>query len=272
MYLVSIQLVRTWIIEAPGCVVLYVGSVYLHDSTGMQRPKNWKTIIYWIPYIQVYTMPVWYMLAYTSTSQYENITPVYTGNYLYERNRLVLSRWWRFQMFGPGVGLWFGWEKEQNPCIPNWIWWHHEGSTVETRRPNHDEVQAMTVIRRLRRKRVAVNSLQNIVLDLTKHQTVVQWEMALALRWICQVQCLKHSIYLHNNYNNYNNYNNSNLKNEMFTQISCASLLLPTKLEHRSTPQLMLCFTARPKTIGGSGNLLSAPYFRRKFGTFHWLH
>jgi hypothetical protein len=24
-------------LEAPGCGVLYVGSVYLHDSTGMQR-------------------------------------------------------------------------------------------------------------------------------------------------------------------------------------------------------------------------------------------
>jgi hypothetical protein len=31
---------------------------------------------------------------------------------------------------------------------------HHEGSMVETRRPNHDEVQAVTAITRLRRKRV----------------------------------------------------------------------------------------------------------------------
>ncbi len=114
--------------------------------------------------------------------------------------------------FGPGVGLWCGWEKKQNPCIPNWIWRHHKGSMVETRRPYHDEVQAVTAIKRLHRKRVAVNSLHTIVLDVTKHQTVVQWEMALALRWICEVQYLKQIIYLHNNYNNYNNPNNSNLK------------------------------------------------------------
>jgi hypothetical protein len=51
-----------------------------------------------LPYIQVCTMPVWYMVVYTSTSKYENLIPVYTGIYLDARNRLVLSRWWRFQM------------------------------------------------------------------------------------------------------------------------------------------------------------------------------
>jgi hypothetical protein len=61
-------------LEAPGCVLLYVGSVYMHDSTGKQSPDDhdWKTIISLIQYIQVYTMPVWYILVYTSTSQYEN--------------------------------------------------------------------------------------------------------------------------------------------------------------------------------------------------------
>jgi hypothetical protein len=103
------------------------------------------------------------------------------------------------QRFGPGVGLWCGWEKEQNPCIPTWIWRHHEGSMVETRRPNYDGIQAVTAIKRLGRKRVPVNSLYTIVLGVTKHQTVVQWEMALALRLLCQDQCLKQSIYLHNN-------------------------------------------------------------------------
>jgi hypothetical protein len=37
-------------------------------------------------------MPVWllwYMLVYTSTSQYENLIPVYTDIYLDVRNRLV---------------------------------------------------------------------------------------------------------------------------------------------------------------------------------------
>jgi hypothetical protein len=80
-------------LEAPGCVVLYVGSVYLHDSTGMQRPNNRKTIISLILYIQVYhTMPVWYMLLNTGTSQNENLVSVFTGIYLDVRNRLVLSR------------------------------------------------------------------------------------------------------------------------------------------------------------------------------------
>ena len=69
-------------LEAPGCVVLYVGSVYLNDSTGMQRPNHWKTIIALLQYIQVYTMPVWYIMVYTSTSKYKNLIPVYTGIYL----------------------------------------------------------------------------------------------------------------------------------------------------------------------------------------------
>ncbi len=43
-------------------------------------------------------MPVWYMAVYTSTSQYENLIPVYTGIYLNVRNRLDLPRWWEFQM------------------------------------------------------------------------------------------------------------------------------------------------------------------------------
>ncbi len=35
----------------------------------------------------------------------------------------------------------------------------------------------------------------------------------------------------------------------MFTQISCANLLLPMKLGHRSTPWLIACSTARPNTM-----------------------
>ncbi len=43
-------------------------------------------------------------------------------------------------------------------------------------RPNYDEIQAVTAIKRLRQrwKQVAVNSLHTIVLGVTKHQTVVQ--------------------------------------------------------------------------------------------------
>jgi hypothetical protein len=51
-------------------------------------------------------MPVWYMLVYTGARQYENLIPVnhstQAGIYLDVRIRLVLSRWWRFQMTGSG--------------------------------------------------------------------------------------------------------------------------------------------------------------------------
>ena len=58
------------VLEAPGCVVLYVGSVYMHDSTGKQCPNDEKTIISLELYMQVYAVPVWYILVYTGTSQY----------------------------------------------------------------------------------------------------------------------------------------------------------------------------------------------------------
>ncbi len=35
-------------------------------------------------------MPVWYILVYTNTSQYDTFVPVYTGIYLNVRNRLSL--------------------------------------------------------------------------------------------------------------------------------------------------------------------------------------
>ncbi len=50
-------------------------------------------------YIQVYTMPVWYIAVYDGISRYENLIPGYTGIYRDIRNRMVLSRWWGFQMY-----------------------------------------------------------------------------------------------------------------------------------------------------------------------------
>jgi hypothetical protein len=100
--------------------------------------------------------------------------------------------------FGPGVSLWCGWEKEQNPCMPNWIWRHHEGSMVETRRPNHDEVQAVTAIKRLRRKRVAVNPLHTIV--ILHPPTCTRCSAA-----------PQQNTKTMNNQNNYNKYNNHNI-------------------------------------------------------------
>ncbi len=87
-------------LEAPECVVLYVGSVYRHDSTGKQSPIDKKTIISLMQYIKVYTiMPVWYIAVYAGTSRYENLIPGYTGIYRDVRNRMVLSRWSGFQMW-----------------------------------------------------------------------------------------------------------------------------------------------------------------------------
>ncbi len=108
--------------------------------------------------------------------------------------------------------------------------------------------------------RVAVNPLHTIVLGVTKHQTVVLWEMALALRWICQVQYLKQSIYPQNNHNNYNKPKNSNLKKMKYSH----NFLVRVYCCHwnsnsRPTPQLMSCFTARTLWSGSiSGIPISA--------------
>ena len=112
--------------------------------------------------------------------------------------------------FGPCVGLWCGRKKEQNPRIPNWIWRDHEGSIINARRQNHYVVQSVAAVKWFCRELVAVNALHTTVLGVAKHQTVVQCEMALALPWICQFQCLQKSIYLNNNQNNYNITNNFN--------------------------------------------------------------
>ncbi len=62
-----------------------------------------------------------------------------------------------FKRFGPSVGLCGDREKEQNPCVPNWIWRDHECIIVNTWRPNHKEVQSVTAVKWFRRERVAVN-------------------------------------------------------------------------------------------------------------------
>ena len=118
-----------------------------------------------------------------------------------------------------------GREKEQTPCIPNWIWRHHEGSIINTWRPNHNVVQSVAAVKWFCRERVAANPLNTIVLGATKHQTDVQWEMSLVLCWICQFQCLKQSIYLQNNHNIYNNSKDSNNKkknlHDFHVRVSC---------------------------------------------------
>ncbi len=75
--------------------------------------------------------------------------------------------------FGPGVGFCGGREKEQNPCILNWIWRGHESTIFNTWRPSHNEVQSVAAVKWFRRERVAVNPLHTIVFGVAKYQTVV---------------------------------------------------------------------------------------------------
>jgi hypothetical protein len=63
----------------------------------------------------------------------------------------------------PSVCCSRGRKKEQCPSIPDCTGRNDKGSMVDTRWPNHDEVQAVTAVKRLRRKRVAVYPLHTFV-------------------------------------------------------------------------------------------------------------
>ena len=72
-------------------------------------------------------------------------------------------------------------EQEQYTSIPDRIRRNNESPIINTRRPYHDEVQSMTAIERLRRKRIAVNSLHTLELGVSDHQTIERTKMSLAL-------------------------------------------------------------------------------------------
>ncbi len=109
----------------------------------------------------------------------------------------------------PSVGLCWGWEQKQNPSIPNRIRRDHESFLINTRRPNHNEVQSVTAIKQFCRERVAVNPFHSIVLCVFKHQTIVRSRMTLAPSWFRQFQCCRQGIYLQNDYNDLKNLNDS---------------------------------------------------------------
>jgi hypothetical protein len=69
---------------------------------------------------------------------------------------------------------------------PDSIWRHNKGAIIDTRRPNHDNVQAMTAMKRFRRKWIAVNPLYTVVFGMTKHQTIEQSKTTLAFGRILQ--------------------------------------------------------------------------------------
>jgi hypothetical protein len=64
-----------------------------------------------------------------------------------------------------------GRKKEQYPSIPDCTGRNDKGSMVDTRWPNHDEVQAVSAVKRLRRKRVAVYPLHTFVSNLNRNST-----------------------------------------------------------------------------------------------------
>jgi hypothetical protein len=72
-------------------------------------------------------------------------------------------------------------EQEQYTCIPDRIGRDNESPIIDTRRPYHDEVQSMTAMEQLRRKRIAVYSLHTFLLGVSNHQTIEQSKMPLAL-------------------------------------------------------------------------------------------
>ncbi len=78
--------------------------------------------------------------------------------------------------------------QEQNLSIPDSIWRHNKGAIIDTRRPNHDNVQAMNAMKRFRRTWIAVNLPYTIVFGLTKHQTIEQSKRTLVFGRILQFQ------------------------------------------------------------------------------------
>jgi hypothetical protein len=91
-----------------------------------------------------------------------------------------------------------GCEQKQHPSIPDSIRRDNERAIVDFWRPNHDEVQSVTSVKRFCRKRVAVYPLHTFVLGLSKHQAIIQSEMTLVLGRVFQLNCLIPALKLEN--------------------------------------------------------------------------
>ncbi len=89
--------------------------------------------------------------------------------------------------------------------------------------------QAMTAMKRLRRKWIAENPRYTVVFGMTKHQTIEQSKMTHAFRRILPFQifqCPEESSYLKNNtYSKYKTYNTKSLK--IFLQSFLAKTVTP---------------------------------------------
>ena len=73
---------------------------------------------------------------------------------------------------------------------------NNKSTIVDSRRPNHDEVQSVTAVKWFRRKRVAVYPLHAFELWVSEHQTIIQSEMTLVSGGVFQLQCRQKGIYL----------------------------------------------------------------------------
>jgi hypothetical protein len=71
-----------------------------------------------------------------------------------------------FEGLGSSVCCSRGRKNEQYPGIPDCTGRNDKGSMVDTWWPNHEEVQVVTAVKRLRRKRVAVYPLHTFVLGV----------------------------------------------------------------------------------------------------------
>ena len=132
--------------------------------------------------------------------------------------RIVVCFQCRYQCAFEGLGSSVShsrcWEQKQNPSIPDSIRRHNKGAIIDTRRPNHDHVQAMTAVEGFCGKWIAVNTLDALVFSMTQHQTVIQSKMTLALGWFLEFQGPEESSHLKNNmYNKYKTYNTFCIKN-----------------------------------------------------------
>ena len=137
---------------------------------------------------------------------------------------------------------------EQNPSIPDSIRRHYKGAVIDTRRPNHDHVQAMTAVEGFWGKWIAVNPLDTLVFSMTQHQTAIQSKMTLALGWFLEFQGPEESSHLkHNMYNKYKTYNTFCIKNYIILIFLTTLLLLSTGLEQGTAWSLESDLTARPR-------------------------
>ena len=102
----------------------------------------------------MHLMHVWRIIRIIRIIHINHITTIF-------RIVVCFHRWHKCTVegLGPSVCLSRGWEQEQYSGIPDCFLRHYKSSMVDSWRPNHDRVQAVTAVERFCRKRVAVYPL-----------------------------------------------------------------------------------------------------------------